>query len=79
MHLACKKGHVGIVRILLQWKADVAFKSPDGRNSLDFALDFQHKECAYALIQHSTWQDSLKNAVRNPNTGKDVEVMKSSI
>ena len=69
LHLACQRGHVNVVKILLEWKADVTFKSSDGRNALDFAIDFGQKECVLALIKHETWQLSMKNATFNPVTG----------
>ena len=69
LHLACQRGHVNVVKILLNWKADVTFKSSDGRNALDFAIDFGQKECVLALIKHETWQLSMNNAMINPVTG----------
>ena len=69
LHLAAQKGHVDILHLLLSWKADVTFRSADGRNALDFAIDFNQKECVLALIKHETWQLSLKNAVYHRTTG----------
>ena len=70
MHLASQRGHVEVINLLLQWKADVTFRSADGRNALDYAIDFSQKDCVLALIKHETWQSSLKNTVVNPVTGK---------
>ena len=58
-----------VVKILLQWKADVTFRASDGRNALDFAIDFGQKDCVLALIKHETWQKSLKNACVHPVSG----------
>jgi len=69
LHLASQRGHVELIQLLLQWKADVTFRSADGRNALDFALDHSQRDCVHALIKHETWQLSLKNAVKNPITG----------
>lgn len=69
MHLASQRGHVELIQLLLQWKADVTFRSADGRNALDFALDHSQRDCVHALIKHETWQLSLKNAVKSPITG----------
>ena len=58
-----------VVKLLLQWKADVTFRAADGRNALDFAIDFSQKDCVLALIKHETWKLSMRNAVINPVTG----------
>ena len=58
-----------VVKLLLQWKADVTFRAADGRNSLDFAIDFSQKDCVLALIKHETWKLSMRNAVINPVSG----------
>ena len=71
LHLACQSGHVDVVKILLQRKASVDFRSLDGRNALDFAIDFGQKECALMLVQHETWMKSMKNATVDPVTGNN--------
>ncbi|CAK8698608.1 transient receptor potential cation channel subfamily A member 1-like isoform X2 [Clavelina lepadiformis] len=79
LHLACQRGHVEMVHLLLQWKADVTFRSADGRNALDYAIDCSQKECVLALIRHETWQQSLKNAVINPVSGRMTTPMRRLI
>ena len=69
MHLACKHGHSELVKLLLEWKADVRFKSPNGKNALDIALDFAHKECVLVLIKDLNWKLSLQNANYDKITG----------
>jgi len=70
LHLACKHGHSELVKLLLEWKADVRFKSPNGKNALDIALDFAHKECVLVLIKDLNWKLSLQNANYDKITGK---------
>ena len=62
LHLACQRGHVEVVNLLLEWKADVSFRSIDDRNALDYAIDFGQRSCVLTLIKHKTWNESLKNA-----------------
>ena len=50
--------HIGLV---FRWKADVTICSVDGRNALDFAVDFGNVECAQMLIRSDTWRESLRN------------------
>ena len=70
LHLSCKNGHLEMVNLLLNWRADVTFRSSDGRNALDFAIDSNQKDCVVALLRHASWKDSLRNAVVNPVNGK---------
>nr|XP_039268134.1 transient receptor potential cation channel subfamily A member 1 homolog isoform X2 [Styela clava] len=70
LHLSAKNGHLEMVNLLLNWRADVTFRSADGRNALDFAIDSNQKDCVVALLKHSTWKDSLRNSVVNPVNGR---------
>lgn len=69
--LAAQFGHVEIIGLLLNWRADVTFRSADGKNALDFAIDHNQKDCVLALIKHSSWKHSLRNSVINPVNGKN--------
>jgi len=69
LHLACQRGHMEVVNLLLEWKADVSFRSIDGRNALDYAIDFGQRSCVLTLIKHETWKESLKNAYVYSRTG----------
>jgi tyrosine-protein kinase len=40
LHLACKKGHVGIVRMLLEYKANVNSRDKEGRTPLMVGISF---------------------------------------
>jgi len=68
LHLCCQRGHVEILRLLLQWNANVKFRSPDGRNGLDYAIDYMQKPCVMELLKHRTWMDSLQNVIVDPQT-----------
>ena len=39
----------------------MTIRSVDGRNALDFAVDFGNIECAQELIRSDDWRESLKN------------------
>ena len=69
LHLACQRGHVEVVNLLLEWKADVSFRSIDDRNALDYAIDFSQRSCVLTLIKHKTWKESLKNAYVDSASG----------
>ena len=70
LHLSCQRGHVEIVRLLLNWNADVTFRSLDGRNGLDYAIDSMQKQCVMELLKHDSWKESLKNTIVDPQTSR---------
>ena len=39
IHLASREGHAAVVKVLLQWEADVALKDHNGFNCLDHAIE----------------------------------------
>uniref|UniRef100_F6TXZ0 Uncharacterized protein n=1 Tax=Ciona intestinalis TaxID=7719 RepID=F6TXZ0_CIOIN len=68
LHQACVNGHVHVVKILLDWRADVSYRLVDGRNPLDCAIDADKRECVQAIIQHSSWKNAMRNGYTDPLT-----------
>uniref|UniRef100_H2YPY9 Ion transport domain-containing protein n=1 Tax=Ciona savignyi TaxID=51511 RepID=H2YPY9_CIOSA len=68
LHQACVNGHVHVVNILLNWRADVSYRLVDGRNPLDCAVDADKRECVQAILQHSTWKNAMRNGYIDPLT-----------
>ena len=67
--MACKLGLKDVVYVLLKNKADVTVRTSNGKNPLDFAIDYHHEDCANVLIEHESWRNSLSNAVIIDGTG----------
>lgn len=43
LHLACRKGHPNMVKLLLSRKADITLTDHEGKNCLDIAVDHGQK------------------------------------
>nr|XP_054752859.1 serine/threonine-protein phosphatase 6 regulatory ankyrin repeat subunit B-like [Lytechinus pictus] len=44
LHLAASSGHVDMVKLLLEWKADLSLINADQKNSLDLAIESGHDD-----------------------------------
>ena len=64
LHLACKGGHEETVRLLLANEADCGHVDAEGRNALDYAIDYYHEECVEVLLRSPQWEVCLANAVK---------------
>jgi ankyrin repeat protein len=52
MHLAARRGHIEIVRVLLQNEADVHIRGDDGRTALETANASGHSDIAQLLLDN---------------------------
>ncbi|XP_077974410.1 uncharacterized protein LOC120329316 isoform X2 [Styela clava] len=73
LHLACKEGHVDMVKLLLKWKADVSLRTSDGRNALDYAIDYGKEESAMAIMESTQWREALQNRTKDIATGEETQ------
>jgi len=69
LHQACLHGHVHVVKLLLEWKADVSARIIDCRNPLDCAIDKDNRGCVQVILQHDTWKKAMRNAYLDKITG----------
>nr|XP_039254134.1 transient receptor potential cation channel subfamily A member 1 homolog [Styela clava] len=69
LHEACFHGHVQVVKVLLDWRADVGAKIADGRNPLDCAIDQDQDDCVQAILEHTSWRQAMRNSYVDPITG----------
>lgn len=79
LHLACMGGHANTVRMLLENNQDCTQLDVEGRNCLDYAIDFYHEECVELLLNSSSWQALLSNAQYDKNTERFVTPMRKLI
>ena len=70
LHQACLHGHLHVVNLLLEWKADLGARTIDGRNPLDCAIDKEHRCCVQAILQHHNWKNAMRNAYMDKLSGK---------
>ncbi|XP_076814332.1 transient receptor potential cation channel subfamily A member 1-like [Clavelina lepadiformis] len=70
LHLACYHGNDDLVKLFLEYDADVTVRLSDGRNPLDVALDERNESCARTLIEHVSWKRSLSNALLCSGPGR---------
>ena len=61
LHLACKKGHLEVVKVLLKHKADINFQDKYGRCPLEEAIDYGH--------------DDVKNITHRPQIAVTVNIV----
>ncbi|XP_046572150.1 transient receptor potential cation channel subfamily A member 1 homolog [Haliotis rubra] len=68
LHLACMKGHLKVVKLLLGKSADVTCRcggmdTDKGLNCLDLAIKYGHKHVARYILNHKYWKEALRNSV----------------
>ena len=61
MHLASKEGHVDMIKLLLDHKADITRKDHLGRNCLDLAIENNQRGGAVAIVNSENWRLALRN------------------
>ncbi|VDM56304.1 unnamed protein product [Angiostrongylus costaricensis] len=59
LHLASALGHDAIVRLLLERGATVGRRDEHGRTALDLAVEHDHREVAYALLESEDWKSIM--------------------
>ena len=62
LHLACEKGYVEIIEILLQEHASTTLRNAQLHNCLEIATINQQKVVVQKLLTHSMWRDMMRNA-----------------
>ena len=62
LHLACEKGHVEIVRLLLQAGASTTFRNGQVYNCLEIAITNQQKLVVEKLCQQPAMKEMMRNA-----------------
>lgn len=67
MHLASKEGHVDVIKVLLNRKADIAKRDHLGRNCLDLAIENNQKGAAIAILNSEHWKSALRNCTIEGN------------
>ena len=50
IHYAAKRGHIPVIKLLIQYGADVNIRAPDGRTALHFAAAYSNKETVRCLL-----------------------------
>ncbi|RUS76171.1 hypothetical protein EGW08_016083 [Elysia chlorotica] len=70
LHLASSYGHARVVELLLDWDADVTLRDDWGRNCLGRAIENNHANVAMVIVNSSVWKDALRNAHKDPVTGR---------
>ena len=50
IHYAAKRGQIPVIKLLIQYGADVNVRAPDGRTALHFAAAYSNKETVRCLL-----------------------------
>uniref|UniRef100_A0A158P9B4 ANK_REP_REGION domain-containing protein n=1 Tax=Angiostrongylus cantonensis TaxID=6313 RepID=A0A158P9B4_ANGCA len=59
LHLASTLGHDAIVRLLLERGATVDRRDEHGRTAFDLAVEHDHREVAYVLLESENWMSIM--------------------
>ncbi|CAG5110986.1 Oidioi.mRNA.OKI2018_I69.chr2.g5330.t1.cds [Oikopleura dioica] len=62
LHLASMNGHLEVAKYLLEQGADVRIVDTDGRNALDYAIDYYHEDIVTMFLESDEWKACLSNA-----------------
>ena len=63
MHLACKNGHLEVVKCLLKHGASLSDVDAEGRCAIDYAIDNLHEDVVQEILKSKCWKEALSNAI----------------
>jgi len=84
LYIACKNGHLEIVKMLLSYNANYEQMSQVDRSteesSLDVAVRWNHRKIVEYLLEHYEWSNKyLKNAIEYSSNKTITELLKSKV
>ncbi|CAF1318112.1 unnamed protein product [Rotaria sp. Silwood1] len=62
LHVACEKGHIKLVRFLLENGASTTIRDARCYNCLEIAITGQHEDIVKILFDHPAWREMMRNA-----------------
>ncbi|CBY41836.1 unnamed protein product, partial [Oikopleura dioica] len=62
LHLASMNGHLEVAKFLVDQGADVKNVDSEGRNALDYAIDYYHEDIVTMFLESDQWKACLSNA-----------------
>eukprot|EP00057_Strongylocentrotus_purpuratus_P022835 XP_011677309.1 PREDICTED: transient receptor potential cation channel subfamily A member 1 homolog isoform X2 [Strongylocentrotus purpuratus] len=80
LHLACKKGHIDMVKLLVcEEKVDIVLRDKQGLNCLDYAIDNGHENIADFILSHDKWREVMSVSILDDDTYERTTPMRKLI
>ena len=61
--MACKNGHLEVVKCLLARGASLVAVDVEGRCAIDYAIDYFHEDVVEEILKSEFWKEALSNAI----------------